>query len=237
MFSPRFRQRNGNANRDLSLARELLLGIQAAGVPTYRQTIPAIAAELRRCRRYERPLAVLTVSLEGPNVPSADAEPPAQSTALPAGNGNGVLPAGNGNGALVPAVNGNGAAIGNGAVAPLQSGLDCVLFLLLGTLLRDVTRESDLVTYAAEEHVYALFLTEAGCDAAEQAARRLARALHARAGVRIRAGIAEFPGNGLTVESLFDHAIRVLARSQPVPLENPALPAEEAEWQNLRSAR
>lgn len=212
MLPPRFRRNDG---RDLALARELLQGIRAAGVPTYRQSIPAIAAELRRCRRYERPLAVLTVALEGPNLPRAADAP----VAVGAGRESARPP--------------ETAAV---VSAPLQSGLDAVLFLLLGTLLRDVTRESDIVTYAAEEHVYALFLTEAGVATAMQAARRLARALHGRAAVRIRAGIAEFPGNGLTVESLFDHAIHDMAGSQPVPLEIEE-PQAEAEWQNLRSAR
>jgi hypothetical protein len=206
MLSSRFLQRNGNGTRDLSLARELLLSIQAAGVPTYRQTIPAIAAELRRCRRYERPLTVLAVSLGAANVPLTGET-----------GANGVDPA--------------------AAQVALHSGVDCLVFLLLGTLLRDVTRESDLVTYAAEEHVYALFLAEASGEAAVKAARRLARALHERAGVRIRAGIAEFPGHGLTVDALFDHAISVLGESEPVSLEVAAEGAEESEWQNLRSAR
>lgn len=199
MKSPIFRSRN-NA-RDLSLARELLLGVQAAGVSTYRQTISSIAAELRRCRRYERPLSVLVVALEGPHLPAPDAVNLA------------------------------------GAQAPLESAFDSVLFLLLGTLLRDVVRESDIVTYAAEEHLYALFLPETDAAAARQAAQRLAGTLHARARARIRAGVAEFPANGLTVEALFDRAVDVLAQSAQVEVAAPTTLPPSAEWNNLLSAR
>ena len=69
MKSPKFWSKNHT--RDLALARELLLGVQAAGVSTYRQSISLIAAELRRCRRYERPLSVLAVPGAGGYGPSS----------------------------------------------------------------------------------------------------------------------------------------------------------------------
>ena len=48
--------------------------IQWAGVPTIRQVTPDIAAELRRCRRYEHRLSVLALGLEPESIRRALAE-------------------------------------------------------------------------------------------------------------------------------------------------------------------
>jgi hypothetical protein len=43
--------------------KEILPGAHKAGVPTFRESLPRLMLELRRARRYERPLAVLAVGV------------------------------------------------------------------------------------------------------------------------------------------------------------------------------
>lgn len=80
------------------------------------------------------------------------------------------------------------------------------LFFLLGSLLRDTMRESDILTYAAHEHLYIGFLPEATEAEARQAIDRFDAVFHARTHIRLRAGLAEFPRDGFTIEDLFDYA-------------------------------
>lgn len=178
---------------DASLALDPAAGGGAPVVPTYRRMVPAISMELRRCRRYERPMAVLVMGLD------------------------------------------TGGDAGAASAAASRPELDLVTFVVIGSLLRDATRESDIVTYAAQEHVYALFLPEADDQGAVRAARRLATECRARAAVRIRTGIAVFPGHGLTVDTLFGRAMDVLAGAPPVAVAS-TTPAAAA-WQSARSAR
>ena len=67
-------------------------------------------------------------------------------------------------------------------------------------------RESDIITYAAENHLYAIFLPESDETGARQAAGRLGRTVFNRAKVGLRVGLAEFPRDGLIVEDVFDRA-------------------------------
>jgi hypothetical protein len=102
-----------------------------------------------------------------------------------------------------------------------------VAFFLLGSLLRDALRETDCVAYAAERHMYAVLLPECGEPAAWQAAQRLGSVLNARTGVLVRAGVAEFPRDGLIVEDLFDSACSQL-RDLPLQTNQPSTPREAA---------
>ncbi|MBA2244401.1 MAG: hypothetical protein H0W11_05570 [Gemmatimonadetes bacterium] len=156
---------------DISIAREALDASRALDIPTYRQWLPRLEAELRRARRYERPLAVLVLSPEIFGTESGSGE-----------NGNSALP------------------------VPLLLQTAHLVFFLLGSLLCDTMRESDIVTYAAEPHLYMIVLPEAGEAEARQAVRRLGVAFYDRVPVRLRAGIAEFPRDGLTIEDLFGRA-------------------------------
>ena len=47
---------------DAPLSREVAAILAGAGVPTFRQALPALTAELERARRYDRPLAIALVT-------------------------------------------------------------------------------------------------------------------------------------------------------------------------------
>ena len=146
------------------LTQEFVLRSRALGIPSYRQMIPVLAAELRRSRRYERPLSVLV--LNHGKMTSGD----------PRGEDESALHSSN------------------------------LVFFLLGSLLRDTMRESDIITYAAEDHLYALFLPESDEAGARQAVDRIRRFFFDRAKVHLRVGLAEFPRDGLIVQDVFDRA-------------------------------
>jgi hypothetical protein len=95
--------------------------------------------------------------------------------------------------------------MGTQAVSPSTHDAD-IAFYLLGALLRDTLRETDIVAYSAEHHLYVVLLPECGETAGWGAAERLGRILHARAETLVRAGTAEFPSDGLTFEDLFGAA-------------------------------
>jgi hypothetical protein len=184
---------------------------QLPTIPTFQELRPALDGELRRSRRYERPLAVLVV------VP--DVGPPLNGN----GKGNGAH-AHNGNGAH--AHGGNGAHHTNGAGngrAPYGAGDDIangvlrplywaqLRFLMLGSLLCGTLRESDVVTYAADVHEFVALLPECKGDAARQTVERLHHIYSSRMGIGLRAGMAVYPADGLTLDDLLDHARRALA--------------------------
>jgi hypothetical protein len=183
---------------------------QLPTLPTFQELRPAFDGELRRSRRYERPLSVLVV------VP--DVEPHGIANGNGWGNGNGhsanAERNGNGNGA------GNGGSsslaareLGNGAVRPLYWAQ--IRFLMLGSLLCGTLRESDIVSYAADVNEFVALLPECNGAAARQAIERLHQVYAARMGIGLRGGMAVYPADGLTLDDLLGHARRTLA-AQPM---------------------
>ena len=151
-------------------------------VPTYRQAIPAIAAELRRARRFEHPLAVMVVS---PHDPTGAAERVKRGFTLR------------------PRVE---------ATPPL--------YFLLGSLLRNVLRETDILSAAPEVLSYVVVLAETAQTGADDAARRFREAFRGCSGIELRIGIATFPSDGVTLEALFASASEAWESS--AALETPA---------------
>jgi|SRR5688572_29878543 len=168
-------------------------------MPTYRELKAVLDAEVRRCRRYERPLAVVVVAPKTP--PGAN------------GNGNGAAHAENGNG--------NGKS--NGAVAPdpwvtfsMQLG-----FLLLGSVLRGTLRETDIVAYAPETDDFVVLLPEADAASAARAVERLSALFYERSSLVLRVGVAAYPADGLTLDDMVEHARHA---KTAVPLATNAAP-------------
>jgi hypothetical protein len=190
---------------------------QLPTIPTFQELRPALEGELRRSRRYERPLAVLVVVPDlGPPLAGAG-----HFTGDGTGNGRGH---GNGNGSNAP--NGNGAHhangsgngrtahsagsdIANGVLRPLYWAQ--LRFLMLGSLLCGTLRESDVVSYAADVHEFVALLPECKGDAARQTVERLHQIYSSRMGTGLRAGMAVYPADGLTLDNLLEHARRALA--------------------------
>lgn len=198
-----------------------------SAILTFQELRPAFEGELRRSRRYERPLTLVTLVPEvaggaagRPNPGPANAGAPRNGT----GNGNGIDSgngSGNGNG------HGNGARSGDphavrysGIVAsvfsPATSPYTAQLrFLLLGSILCGTLRESDIVGYVAERHEFCALLPECDAVAARRMVERLHRIYFSRTGDGVRAGIALFPDDGLTLDDLLAQA-RVALMLAPV---------------------
>jgi hypothetical protein len=181
---------------------------QLPTIPTFQELRPALEGELRRSRRYERPLAVLAV------VPDLGA--PLTGNGNGNGNGNGGH-GHNGNGARHANGSGNGRAasygggsdIANGVLRPLYWAQ--LRFLMLGSLLCGTLRESDVVSYAADVHEFVALLPACKGDAARQTVERLHQIYSSRMGTGLRAGMAVYPADGLTLDDLLEHARRALA--------------------------
>ena len=75
-------------------------------------------------------------------------------------------------------------------------------FWHIGTLLRELLRDSDIVTSDPTEESFVIVLPEANRAQAQQAANRLRAAILATTQERVRLGVAEFPSDGLIIEEL-----------------------------------
>ena len=173
-------------------AQAVAPALLASSIPTFRRSIPSIEAELRRARRYERPMAALVLTAVSDSAPEVVGQA-GRAFALPSS-------------------------------APRES--PHTLFFLLGALLQDTMREFDIVTYAAEYNVYALFLPETDEVQARIAAMRISDLFAERVDAHLRAGVASFPKDSFTARDLFDHA-REEWQDNPVLFPHPSQSAEE----------
>ena len=201
-----------------------LLFEQAASVPTVQELRPWFERELRRARRYERPLTVLVLALEPAIMPGG-----APSTAPGAGSLNGTADPARSNGNGRNGNGGNGSAHGvhvpdPGSLNELYSAQ--LRLVQLAALLRDTLRESDLVGFAAETQDFVAVLPEADAASAEQLAQRIHRLFVSRIGTGIQAGSAAYPATGLTLAALVDRA-RGALHPHPIPLQRPAIVERE----------
>ena len=141
---------------------------KALEVPTFRQMLPQLAVELRRARRFERPLAVVVLS------PELETLSERSTTRI------------------------------KGSARPANWNL--TQYLLLGSFLRNATREIDVITAVPESLLYASLLPETTREGAMGAIARLRQGFLECGGVGLRSGIAEFPLDGFTIEDLYDSA-------------------------------
>lgn len=159
---------------------EARLAAQAADIPSFRRSVPMVRAELRRCRRYEHPLAVLVLGVDPESVRRA-------TRRLGDESADGWFP----------------------------RRFELMSLLVLGWILRDTTRECDIVTYAADYHAYVVVMPETDADGARSAAERMADTFRRRSSLDLRMGGAAFPADGLTLEDLFERARTERLASEP----------------------
>lgn len=174
--------------------------------PTFQELRPAIEGELRRSRRYERPLAVLVIAAD------IEAVSVLNGTRGVGDHSNGIDGASKSNGVGVrhdsEPLGAQSYAFTTGLGAAVEQPLYWaqLRFQMLGAVLCGTLRESDIVCYAVEVDEFVALLPE--CD--ESAARRAIGRLHAlyfsRMGSGLRAGLAVFPRDGLTLDDLVIYA-------------------------------
>lgn len=161
------------------------------GISTLYEARPRLLAELRRARRHERPLTLLSLAPEG---------------VWRAEKGSGDRPA-NGHGAL--SRNGGGTdSSSNGAFLHFD-------LVFVGVLLRNTLRETDLVALSLDDPAYAVLLPETCETDGHVTAARLDRVIRDRTSLTVRVGAAAFPQDGFTIEDLLCRA-RYAWRHRPI---------------------
>jgi hypothetical protein len=165
---------------DVTLTREMSAALARAGVATFRQALPRLRAELDRARRYNRPI---TVALLG------DAR---------------VSPA------LSPAAVAHEADSRRRSVSTHSSPLgpgSPLLPAVIASLLREMTREVDIVTYAATLGRCLIAMPEATEAEGRQAMARVGEMCARQLMVPVYARLAIFPKDGWTLEELVRRAV------------------------------
>lgn len=177
---------------DVTLTREMSATLARAGVATFRQALPRLRAELDRARRYNRPL---TMALIG------DARVSAGWPQAP----------------VLYEVNARRAT---GSVAPLAPGSPLIP-AVIATLLREMTREVDIVTYAATLGRCLVAMPEATEAQGRQAMTRVGEMCARRLMVPVQARLASFPQDGWTLEELIRRAVDVEGDTHSAPEQTP----------------
>jgi hypothetical protein len=200
LFSLKLRRR-GNAGAEV---------LEYAGsLPTFHEMRPFFERELRRARRYERPMSVAVLSTE--SVVPAPAQAGAKlKTARDSGSHDslGRFPAGRTDGSGDAST-----ALPPGTTEELY--LAQVRFLHVGALLRDALRETDLAGYVTATQEFIVLLPEIRLDEALRTNDRISSLVKKRLGMGLITGAAEYPGAGLTLGDLVNSA-RHGAHSQSV---------------------
>lgn len=168
--------------------RAAVVDLRLRYLPTYEEVQPGMEFELRRARRYERPLVVIVLAaIHTPGGGSSDTK-----------GGKGRL-------------NGNRADSG-----PDSSDSDAwfasqVSSVLLSEILHVAIREVDIVGYEPRSDRYIVCLPESDTGGAEHVVERIERLLVDRAVRNVRVGKAAFPRDALTLDDLVayaDHSFR-----------------------------
>ena len=171
--------RQAKQHRDISTGiRNISPLAPTMEIPSFRRALPMIVKELARMRRYQRSLAIIVLQLEN-NYDLLSTK------------------------SMADAVSGNGSHQSKKhRLQTAQLG-----FLLMGTILQDSLRESDIVTFDAANNRFVILLPESDKAEALHAAGRLNRQFFQKTSTELRAGVAEFPVDGWIIEDLVNNAI------------------------------
>lgn len=113
----------------------------------------------------------------------------------------------------------------NGDRPILETKVPQLVSILVTSLIEDGFRESDVVSYSPADDRYVVLLAESDGRDARQAVERLESLIRERAMVSLRSGVAEFPGDGLTLEDLLRAAESDWMDAHPTSGENGGPPA------------
>ena len=152
--------------------------LQLGAVPTLRRTHERMANELARVRRYQRPLSVVVLRLESDQL-------------------------------LLDLKRNLVSDSGNGSVEAYNQVMQTIqlVFSLVGSILKESLRESDVAAYDVPNNQYVIMLPESTRNQAALTVTRLKRLLFKRTAGHLVAGIAEFPTDGLIMGDLVALAI------------------------------
>lgn len=95
---------------------------------------------------------------------------------------------------------------GNGHLPVRVRDTAHLMAILGGAALRETIRESDIVCHDPATDRLLVALAESGAEEGRQAVDRICRLMKDHMGLSVRAGVAQFPEDGLTLDSLIGHA-------------------------------
>jgi hypothetical protein len=98
-----------------------------------------------------------------------------------------------------------------------ESRVPQMVALMTAVALREALRHSDIVCYQASENRFVLALAESGADDAGPALQRIATDFGTRLRLQVRAGVATFPHDALTLDELVQAAAGRAARPVGAP--------------------
>ncbi|MFQ5649789.1 MAG: hypothetical protein ACE5IY_07590 [bacterium] len=158
--------------------RTVMSELQLGAVPTYRSTLDKLSNELARVRRYNRPLSMVVLRLESDQL-------------------------------LIDLKRSLVAETGNGGVESYNQVMQTIqlVFSLVGSILKESLRESDIATYDVSNNQYIIMLPESNREQAALTVTRLKRLLFKRTAGHLVAGLAEFPTDGLIIDDLVKGAV------------------------------
>lgn len=165
--------------------RQVLTGVRAVSsdlqlgaIPTFRRNLERLSHELARVRRYQRPLSIIVLRLESDQL-------------------------------LVDLKRTLVAESGNGSVESYNQIMQTIqlVFSLVGSILQESLRESDIPSYDVANNQYIIALPECTGEQASQTVTRLKKLLFKRTAGHLVAGIAEFPHDGLIIDDLVKTAM------------------------------
>jgi hypothetical protein len=182
------------------------------GVPVLRDLLPVAAAELRRARRYEHPLAVIVLMPVSAAVVAGGSSRPTSRSRDGRRDGRATTLDGERPDIAPVTIRLEPNPVPSEQLTPHQ------LHLLVGSYLRGTLRETDLLisSPATSEHI--VVLPECPPADARLAVQRMRAGVQQHTGVRLSAGIGQFPRDGYTVEDLLARA-REACRSRSLAPE------------------
>jgi GGDEF domain-containing protein len=146
-------------------------------IQSVRTAMPRIQEEMTRARRYDRALSLAVLEIQNEELVR-------QIRILISGAGLSLL------------------------VAQRQaSRVARIVFALIGCVLRDAIRETDVAAYDPASDRYVLLLPETTKAEAQQLVERIQDMLSSRTAAESRAGVAQFAIDGLTFEAVLNAAI------------------------------
>ena len=96
--------------------------------------------------------------------------------------------------------------VGAGGSAPPAAAVTPAMYGLLGAYLRNSLRETDILTGLPESLAFATVLPCVDRAGAEHAVERFREGFRECAGFDLRAGLASYPDDGLTIEDVLEQA-------------------------------
>lgn len=161
--------------------------LEAAAMPSFRQSQAGINREISRVRRYQRALSVVAVKQKTGDAPVYM------------------------NGSAKKNAHKNGQFSTNGRKKMTQ-----MEFLLCGTIFRDALRDTDIITYDGSRNQFILILPETTRLEALQTMDRLNKSTGGKVYREMSVGIGEFPEQGFIITDLVDTAIADMDRETQI---------------------